>query len=197
MERNQTRKTMLISVNEIKSNTLISQNVDDSYIATTIMTAQEIYLSKIIGTSLYYSLQTLVYNQIKNTTPSIYDDEHKLYNELLQELVKPLLKYRVSVDLLYNISFKIRNAGVVRNSDTNVSYAPLDEIKYLEKQFLSYYDSYCDKISRYLSANCMSFPELSEQTPCYYDQAMLDKDFANSGGLFLGSSDKQKNNCSC
>ena len=90
MERNETRKTMLISVNEIKSNTLISQNVDDSYIATTIMTAQEIYLSKIIGTALYYSLQTLVYNQIKNTTPSIYDDEHKLYNELLQEWIKPL-----------------------------------------------------------------------------------------------------------
>lgn len=197
MERNETRKTMLISVNEIKSNTLISQNVDDSYIATTIMTAQEIYLSKIIGTALYHSLQTLVYNQIKNVTPSIYDDEHKLYNELLQELVKPLLKYRVSVDLLYNISFKIRNAGVIRNSDTNVSYAALDEIKYLEKQFLSYYDSYCDKISRYLSANRMSFQELSEKTPCYYDQAMLDKDFANSGGLFLGSSDKQKNNCSC
>ena len=197
MERNETRKTMLISVNEIKSNTLISQNVDDHYIATTIITAQEIYLSKIIGTALYHSLQTLVYNQIKNTTPSIYDDVHKLYDELLQELVKPLLKYRVSVDLLYNISFKIRNAGVIRNSDTNVSYAPLDEIKYLEKQFLSYYDSYCDKISRYLTANRMSFPELSEQTPCYYDKAMLDKDFANSGGLFLGSSDKQKNNCSC
>lgn len=197
MELNGTRKTMLISVNEIKSNTLISQNVDDSYIATTIMTAQEIYLSKMIGTALYHSLQTLVYNQIKNTTPSIYDDEHKLYNELLQELVKPLLKYRVSVDLLYNISFKIRNAGVVRNSDTNVSYAALDEIKYLEKQFLSYYDSYCDKISRYLTANRISFPELLEQTPCYYDQAMLDKDFANSGGLFLGSSDKPKNKCSC
>lgn len=197
MELNGTRKTMLISVNEIKSNTLISQNVDDSYISTTIMTAQEIYLSKMIGTALYHSLQTLVYNQIKNTTPSIYDDEHKLYNELLQELVKPLLKYRVSVDLLYNISFKIRNAGVVRNSDTNVSYAALDEIKYLEKQFLSYYDSYCDKISRYLTANRISFPELLEQTPCYYDQAMLDKDFANSGGLFLGSSDKPKNKCSC
>lgn len=197
MELNQTRKTMLISVNEIKSNTLISQNVDDSYIATTIMTAQEIYLSKMIGTALYHSLQTLVFNQIKNTTPSIYDDEHKLYNELLQELVKPLLRYRVSVDLLYNISFKIRNAGVVRNSDTNVSYAALDDIKYLEKQFLTYYDSYCDKISRYLSANRMSFPELLEQTPCYYDQAMLDKDFANSGGLFLGSSDKPKNKCSC
>ena len=197
MERNETRKTRLISVNEIKSNTLISQNVDDSYIATTIMTAQEIYLSKMIGTALYHSLQTLVYNQIKNATPSIYDDEHKLYNELLQELIKPLLKYRVSVDLLYNVSFKIRNAGVVRNSDTNVSYAALDEIKYLEKQFLSYYDSYCDKISRYLSANRISFPELSEQTPCYYDQPMLDKDFANSGGLFLGSSDKPKNNCSC
>lgn len=197
MERNQTRKTMLISVNEIKSNTLISQNVDDSYIATTIMTAQEIYLSKMIGTALYHSLQTLVFNQIKNTTPSIYDDEHKLYNELLQELIKPLLRYRVSVDLLYNISFKIRNAGVVRNSDTNVSYAALDEIKYLEKQFLTYYDSYCDKISRYLSANRMSFPELLEQTPCYYDQAVLDKDFANSGGLFLGSSDKPKNKCSC
>ena len=197
MERNETRKTMLISVNEIKSNTLISQNVDDSYIATTIMTAQEIYLSKIIGTALYYSLQTLVYNQIKNTTPSIYDDDHKLYNELLQEWIKPLLTYRVSVDLLYNISFKIRNAGVVRNSDTNVSYAALDEIKYVEKQFLTYYDYCCDKISRYLSANRMSFHELSEQTPCYYDQAMLDKDFANSGGLFLGSSDKSKNNCSC
>lgn len=189
------RKTMLISVNEIKSNSLISQNVDDGFIGTTIMTAQEVYLSKLTGTALYHKLQELVYNQIKNLKPSIYDDEHLIYDELLQEIVKPLLKYRVTVDLLYNISFKIRNAGVVRNSDTNVSYSSLEEIKYLEKQFLSYYDSYCDRLSKFLYANTNTLGELLEHVPCYYDKPKLGKDYANSGGLWLGGSNK--NNCGC
>lgn len=189
------RKTLLVSASEIKTNSIVSMNVDDSFISATVLNAQEIYLSTLIGTALYFKLQELVYNKIQNKTPNIYDDEHLIYNECLQEYVKPVIKSRVMIDLLYNMSFKLRNAGVIRSSDTNVSYSTIEEIKYLEKQYSVAYNHYCDKLSKFLYANTNSMGELLENTPLYYDKPNMNKDYASDGGLWLGGS--KKKTCDC
>lgn len=191
----QYRKTLLINVNECKSMSLISVNVDDSYVSTAIVNAQEIYLPTLIGTALYHRIQELVYNEINHKSPRIYDSQYSVYNECLQEYIKPLLKYRTAIDLMYNISFKIRNIGTVKNSDTNVNYPDMTEIKYLEKQYSTYYNTYCERLSKFLKSNIDSIPELKSDVPIYFDKASIDKKYANDGGLWLGSDDK--NNCEC
>ena len=133
---NNFRNTLLISVKELKSNgTLFSNNVDDGYLNSTIITCQEVYLEQVTGTALYHKLQELVYNQITGQEDGIYAPGNEAYKELLEEMVKPYLKARATVDVMYPIAYKIRNAGVMRNSDTNLQPADMNDIKYLEKQY--------------------------------------------------------------
>lgn len=193
---NNFRNTLLISVKELKSNgTLFSNNVDDGYLNSTIITCQEVYLEQVTGTALYHKLQELVYNQITGQEDGIYAPGNEAYKDLLEEMVKPYLKARATVDILYPVSYKIRNMGVMKSSDTNLQNADMSDIKYLEKQYLTYVAEYEQRLSKYLCANKEKFEELSSDVPEYFDQPSIGKDYANESGLWLGS--KKNKNCGC
>ena len=190
------RNTLLISAKELKNaNTLISANLDDNYLSATIVTCQEVYLEQITGTALYHRLQELVYNQITNAPDALNDPENEDYKILLEDMIKPFLKARALVDVLYNAAFKIRNMGVMKSSDTNLQNADMSDIKYLEKQYLTYVAEYEQRLSKYLCANKEKFEELAADVPAYFDSPSLGKDYANECGLWLGS--KKNNSCGC
>ena len=193
---NNFRNTLLISVKELKSNgTLFSNNVDDGYLNSTIITCQEVYLEQVTGTALYHKLQELVYNQITGQEDGIYAPGNEAYKDLLEEMVKPYLKARATVDILYPVSYKIRNMGVMKSSDTNLQNADMNDIKYLEKQYNTYTSEYEQRLSKYLCDNKELFPELAADVPSYFDQPSLGKNYANECGLWLGS--KKNKNCGC
>lgn len=193
---NNFRTTLLISAKELKNNgTILSGNIDDNYLSSTIVTCQEVYLEQITGTALYHKLQMLVYNQITGQEDGIYSPGNEDYRELLEEMVKPYLKARATVDILYPVSYKIRNMGVMKSSDTNLQNADMSDIKYLEKQYLTYVAEYEQRLSKYLCVNKEKFEELSSDVPEYFDQPSLGKDYANESGLWLGS--KKNKNCGC
>ena len=193
---NNFRNTLLISVKELKSNgTLFSNNVDDGYLNSTIITCQEVYLEQVTGTALYHKLQELVYNQITGQEDGIYAPGNEAYKDLLEEMVKPYLKARATVDVMYPIAYKIRNTGVMRNSDTNLQPADMNDIKYLEKQYLTYVAEYEQRLSKYLCDNKELFPELEADVPSYFDKPNVGKNYANECGLWLGS--KKNNSCGC
>lgn len=194
---NEYRNTLLISAKELKNaNTLFSTNIDDSYLSSTIVTVQEVYLEGITGTALYHRLQELVYNQISGNEDGIFSVGNEDYADLLQEYIKPYLKARATVDILYPISYKIRNAGLVRSSDTNIQPVDMSDIKYLEKQYNTYTSNYEQRLSEYLCDNKDKFEELKADVPSYFEQPSLGKDYANETGLYLGPR-KRKINCGC
>lgn len=187
--------TLLISPAEIKQESLINQNVDEKTVSAIVQTSQEIYLCKIIGTPLYRRLQQLLYNKIKNGDGDKIDDTgFEIYKELLEEYVKPYLKYKAMENFIVENSFKLRNIGVVRNLDSNVNYVDLDSIRYLQHHFATYVAEYEDRLSKYICANKESLPEVTAETASYLEPAQLDKTYANTGGLWLGPSDKN-NGC--
>ena len=193
---NNFRTTLLISAKELKNNgTILSGNIDDNYLSSTIVTCQEVYLEQITGTALYHKLQMLVYNQITGQEDGIYDPGNEAYKDLLEEMVKPYLKARATVDILYPVSYKIRNMGVMKSSDTNLQNADMNDIKYLEKQYLTYVAEYEQRLSEYLCANKEKFEELQADVPAYFDSPSLGKDYANESGLWLGS--KKNKTCGC
>ena len=193
---NNFRTTLLISAKELKNNgTILSGNIDDNYLSSTLVTCQEVYLEQITGTALYHKLQMLVYNQITGQPDGIYAEGNEDYRELLEEMVKPYLKARATVDILYPVSYKIRNMGVMKSSDSNLQNADMSDIKYLEKQYLTYVAEYEQRLSKYLCANQDKFEELAADIPSYFDQPSLGKEYANDGGLWLGS--KKKRGCGC
>ncbi len=188
-------KTLLISANEVKLASVISGNVDDSYISASVNTIQEVYLPELIGTALERRLQLLVYNKIQGIDDNIDSEGNEMYKELLEQYVKPYIKYRVATDIIFPISFKIRNAGVVRNYDTNIQAADMTDVKYLQKQYQTYVDEYANRTAKYLCVNKDSFPELDSDIPSYFKDANTGADYANSSGLWLGAIHKQ--NCNC
>ena len=185
--------TLLISPSELKSESLINSNTDDKPLSNIVTTVQEIYLVKITGTALMRKLQELVYNQVKGLPDNITQAGNEQYFDLLENYVKPYLKYHALKAFLVENSFKFRNAGVVRVSDTNMNYSSVDDIKFLQQHFSTYIAEYEDRLSKYLCANKSNFPEIQAEIPSYMDSPSVGKDYSNTGGLWLGS----KNNSKC
>lgn len=189
--------TLLISPSELKNESLINSNTDDKPLSNMVTTTQEIYLVKITGTALMRKLQELVYNEIKGYEDKISLEANEPYMNLLENYVKPFIKYHVLKSFVVENSFKFRNAGVVRVSDTNMNYSTVDDIKFLQHHFDTYIAEYEDRLSKYLCANRANYPELGAEIPSYMDAPSIGKDYSNTSGLWLGSKIKDKcNGCS-
>lgn len=183
---------LLVSPAELKQESIINQNVEEKVLNVIVQTAQEIYLCKIIGTPLFRRLQELVWNKLKNNEGDKIDGTgFETYNELLENYVKPYLKYKTIEQFTVENSFKMRNVGVVRNADTNVNYVDLDSIRFLQKHYATYVAEYEDRLSKFICANKESLPEVSAEIASYLEPAQVGETFANTGGLWLG---KAKNN---
>ena len=185
--------TLLISPTELKSESLINSNCDDKPLSNIVTTTQEIYLVKITGTALLRKLQELVYNEVKGLPNNITQEGNEHYLDLLENYVKPYLRYHALKSFIVENSFKFRNAGVVRVSDTNMNYTSVEDIKFLQSHFTTYIAEYEDRLSKYLCSNKSNFPEIQAEIPSYMDSPSVGKDYSNTGGLWLGS----KNNSKC
>lgn len=185
---------ILISPNEIKSASNINYNVDNSVISNTARTVQDIYLEEIIGTALLRRIQELIYNKLNNLDDNIDTPVNEAYKILLNKYIKDFLIAKCLTDILMNISFKIRNIGVSRNSDTNINYADLSELKFLKMQYETYADEYTERLSKFLCANKEQYPELTADIPAYFKTPLIGKSFANCG-IWIGK--EEKNNCGC
>ena len=185
--------TLLISPTELKSESLINSNCDDKPLSNIVTTTQEIYLVKITGTALMRKLQELVYNEVKGLPNNITQEGNEHYLDLLENYVKPYLRYHALKSFIVENSFKFRNAGVVRVSDTNMNYTSVEDIKFLQQHFSTYIAEYEDRLSKYLCSNKSNFPEIQAEIPSYMDSPSVGKDYSNTGGLWLGS----KNNSKC
>lgn len=191
---------LLVSPAELKQESLINQNVEEKVLNVIIQTAQEIYLCKIIGTPLYRRLQELVYNKLHeddgNEGDKIDGQGFETYNELLENYVKPYLKYKAVEQFTVENSFKMRNVGVVRNADTNVSYVDLDSIRFLQHHYNTYVAEYEDRLSKFICANKEMLPEVTAEIASYLEPAQVGETFSNTGGLWLGGT-KNKGCGSC
>lgn len=184
--------TLLISPSELKSESLINSNTDDKPLSNIVTTIQEIYLAKITGTALMRKLQELVYNEIKGYSDNITLEANEPYLDLLENYVKPFIKYHALKSFVVENSFKLRNAGTIRVSDVNMNYSTVDDIKFLQQHFNTYVAEYEDRLSKYLCANKANFPELGAEIPSYMDEPTVGKDYANTGGLWIGPRNKNK-----
>lgn len=116
-------KVYLISENEIKANSLVADNVDGTYLQSAIETAQLQHLMPLLGTQLY----NRICNDIVNNT---LNENYKL---LLDDYITPFLIQQVLSDIIIPLSYKLRNAGTVQNSDDRMNQASKTEIDYLQQ----------------------------------------------------------------
>ena len=158
--------TMLVSPKMVKQSGELNLNCDDAQIGASIRTAQNVYLVDALGKALVEHLQELVYNKIKGYSNSIDDEENIAYRTLLDDYVVDCLVYKTVIDLAIRSSLKVRNMGVVQNSDTNVQASSLDDIKYLQNYLETMYNHSLNRMTEFLCENKEAIPESDVDCGC-------------------------------
>lgn len=179
---NEYKKVMLISPDDVKATGNINYNVDDEVIGAAIRTAQNIYLADAIGTGLVERLQQIVWNSIKGEEDNIDSPENAHLKTLMDDYLKDAMTYKATAEICVRIALKIRNMGVIQNSDTNVNAVSLDDIKYLRDTYDGYWDSSLNKTFKYLKDNRNMF---EDYMGCGCDKINIKAKFGNTG-LWLG-----------
>ena len=167
---------LLSSENFIKSVTNISDNVAGKYILPSLREAQEVGLKNILGDSLLEKLKTLVQGK------SIDKQDNIKYKSLLNKC-QYYLAYMTIVELVYKVSYKIGNAGVVKTADENLQVASFEEIVAQKEFYQGKADFHCMEVQNYILENRSDFPEVDDCT-CRKIHATLHS--AATCGFFLG-----------
>lgn len=160
----------------VKSVTNISDNVAGKYILSAMREAQEISLKGIIGTALLEKLKALV------ESGDIKKPENERYRYLIDK-VQYYLAYMTVVELIYKVTYKIGNAGVVKTSDDNLQVASFEEVITQKEYYQGKADFHCIEVQQYIIDEMADYPEISEDT-CRRIHANLYS--SASCGFFLG-----------
>lgn len=159
---------MLISPKKVKESGELNLNVDEGVIGASIRTAQNVYMVDVVGKDLVESLQEKVYNKIQGASANTIDSEENVaYKTLLDEYMAPALITKTVIDVCIRTSLKIRNMGVVQNSDgVNVQKASLDDIKYLQSYEETMYNHHLNRMAEFLCQNKEAIPESKFDCGC-------------------------------
>lgn len=156
------KNTMLVSPTKVKTYGNINLNVADSDLGAAIRVAQNVHLKDAIDRDLIEHVQELVYNKIKNLPDTIDDPENESYKTLLDEYLVPALVYRTAMELCVILTLKIRNAGLVKNSDTNVQATTASDVSYMAEYYGGLYNDALNRTVDFLCENKGAFVELPD-----------------------------------
>ena len=146
---------LLISEDTLKTYSHLNDNVWGKSLTPAIITAQDIYLQKFLGSCLYKKVLGLV------KSGEIRNENYVMYKELLDNYITNFLIYQTLANLIPEISTKITNMGLVTSSDEHVQNVTQGERDLVMGQYQKYADAYCKMMQDFLKENRDSFPELN------------------------------------
>ena len=166
------KKVLIISENYLRSNFMISDNVQTKFIIPAIETAQEIGFQTIVGSCLYKRLLEGIANNDLN------DNEIELLN-----IAKRYIGLRSIAELCTLTTFKINNIGLNSTRDENVETFDVEDTMYVRNHYINQADFYAKRLQEYLLRNSDAFPEL-DCCDCHNIRKNLYS--AASCGIWLG-----------
>ena len=167
--------TRLITVEELKADGFINQNLENEYLYSAIDEAQGIFLREIIGDSLYETLQ----NKLSEANID------GVYQTLLDIYVKIYLKYKVLALLCVPLNFKLRNIGIAQQFSNEVNTTSLEDTKYIQNYYEGKADFYANRLTKFLQTN--DIPEY--KSSC--NQITEPNDLHPVSSIYLGNSKKR------
>ena len=167
--------TRLITVEELKADGFINQNLENEYLYSAIDEAQGIFLREIIGDSLYETLQ----NKLSEANID------GVYQTLLDIYVKIYLKYKVLALLCVPLNFKIRNIGIAQQFSNEVNTTSLEDTKYIQNYYEGKADFYANRLTKFLQTN--DIPEYK----CSSNQITEPNELHPVSSIYLGNSKKR------
>ena len=145
---------LLINEDTLKTYSHLNDNVFGKSLTPAIITAQDIYLQKFLGSCLYKKVLELV------KSGEIRNENYVMYKELLDNYIANFLIYQTLANLIPEISTKITNMGLVVSNDEHVQNVTQGERDLVIKKKKKYADAYCKMMQDFLKENRDSFPEL-------------------------------------
>lgn len=143
-----------ISVQYLRANSIINDNVDANVLLPIIRMAESKYVQQVIGSNLYVKLVT---DANANTITGNYQI-------LLEDYIIPvLLQYSVYESVPF-MAYKFRNKGIQKQSGDNSEPADLTELTYIRDNVLQTAQFYSERLSKYLINNATLFPEYQSST---------------------------------
>ncbi len=167
--------TRLITVEELKADGFINQNLENEYLYSAIDEAQGIFLREIIGDSLYETLQ----NKLSEANID------GVYQTLLDIYVKIYLKYKVLALLCVPLNFKIRNIGIAQQFSNEVNTTSLEDTKYIQNYYEGKADFYANRLTKFLQTN--DIPEYK----CSSNQITEPNELHPVSSIYLGNSKRR------
>lgn len=145
-------KIYFISEKLLRQESLLQDNVDSAYLNNAILTAQNVGLQEVIGTSLYDSLR----EQVK--AGEFKSDE---YETLLSEYIQPYLVNRVMTDICVPLHYKFKNAGIAIANDQHFQTANLNELEYVKEHYEHLAVFNANRIIEFVLRNRSVFTEIN------------------------------------
>ena len=184
------REILLTSSAFVKAVSNISDNIAGKYIMPSIREAQEIKLKGILGHNLLEKCKTLVkYNEFKASFNLDFNNDfewsfggNENYRKLIDEC-QYFLAYSAIVEIIYKVSFKVANMGLVKSQDQGMQPPTKAEIDNQRAYYQGKADACALDLQAYLYENRTLFPELTNND-CHRIQSNLYS--AATSGLFLG-----------
>lgn len=175
--------TMIITPDEVRTLSNISDNVNSKVLAAAIRTVQDDELMLIVGEPLLDKLKDVK----ENGGPEITPDQkapagRSIYTEVIEK-AKMFIINKVIAELIVMINYKIDNAGLIQTSDDNIECLGIDDTLTLKGYYDSRADHYAHLLQNFLIENLSRIPELT-QPQVYKIHATLHS--AGNPSVFLG-----------
>lgn len=163
--------TMIITPDEVRTLSNISDNVNSKVLAAAIRTVQDDELMLIVGEPLLDKLKDVKEN-----------GGQEIYTEVIEK-AKMFIINKVIAELIVMINYKIDNAGLIQTSDDNIECLGIDDTLTLKGYYDSRADHYAHLLQNFLIENLSRIPELT-QPQVYKIHATLHS--AGNPSVFLG-----------
>ena len=198
--------TMIITPDEVRTLSNISDNVNSKVLAAAIRTVQDDELMLIVGEPLLDKLKdvkenggseipsnakssdgTLLTPNVKSDGTLLTPDQkapagRSIYTEVIEK-ARMFIINKVIAELIVMINYKIDNAGLIQTADDNIECLGIDDTLTLKGYYDSRADHYAHLLQNFLIENLSRIPELT-QPQVYKIHATLHS--AGNPSVFLG-----------
>lgn len=151
-------RIFLISAQDLKDYTLVSNNVDDSLLHNAIIEAQEITTQELLGTKLYKKIISLV------KTDDINLPGNAKYKELLDEHITKVVLYDALLRAIPYIHYKVVNKGITTQSSEYSTTTSIQEMEFLIDQIKNNKEFFATRLANHLLAHIQLYPEYMSAT---------------------------------
>jgi len=174
---------IFIDADYIKAYSQVGGNVDDKYLLSATITAQDKYIQPMLGTNLYKDLKTNIAN---------LSGANANYPTLMDEYIRMATMRWTLVELYPYLSNKVLNSSISQISGTNASPIPKSEVDSLISLERNNAQFYSERLIDYLQANTSLFPKYNTTTSsdqmqpsysAYYENGMTISGDANRNWL--------------